>query len=247
MSYDDIRRDVWEALRKVAVPDSRFHFNFGEFIPDFQGSERALGRLLSEHSYLEAKFIFIAPDNCLERLRAIALSEGKALIVPTYSIKRGFVYLDPKTIPSGKEEYAALLDAMEGVGQHVSLKEIQDLGPVDLMVSGASVVNREGVRLGKGHGFFDLEWAMFYAIGAANLETPVVAFVHSCQVVDMPINSSPYDTVCDIIVTNKETIRVSSPQKPTCGVIWERLNPELFQTIPPLQELKSMQEKGGEA
>jgi 5-formyltetrahydrofolate cyclo-ligase len=29
-----IRKRVWAELREVALPDSRFHWNFAEFIPD---------------------------------------------------------------------------------------------------------------------------------------------------------------------------------------------------------------------
>ena len=34
-----LRRVVWDKLVKVAKPDSRFHFDFSSFIPDFAGSE----------------------------------------------------------------------------------------------------------------------------------------------------------------------------------------------------------------
>ena len=42
----EVRERVWSELRKVAVPDSRFHFDFGEFIADFEGGETAVERLL---------------------------------------------------------------------------------------------------------------------------------------------------------------------------------------------------------
>lgn len=35
-----VRERVWNELRKVAVPDSRFHFDFGEFIADFEEAKR---------------------------------------------------------------------------------------------------------------------------------------------------------------------------------------------------------------
>jgi len=238
------RQNVWQALREVARPDSRFHFDFAEFIPDFQGSDTALARLLALPLYVDSQLIFITPDNCLEGLRAQALRDGKTILVPTYGIRRGFVKVAPDDVPDGCEEYASWLDGMESFGQRVSLLEIKQLGPLDFLVTGGSVINREGVRFGKGHGYFDLEWAMLYRIGVVDEETPVVAFVHDCQVVETQLEPSPYDTVCDRIVTPTRVIEVEGAQKPTVGVLWQRLEPGMMHEIPPLRELKALEENG---
>jgi 5-formyltetrahydrofolate cyclo-ligase len=235
-----VREDVWAALRRVAKPDSRYHFDFAEFIPDFEGSAAALARLLALPLYATSEFIFITPDNCLEELRAQALRDGKTILVPTYGIRRGFVKLEPGDVPEGREEYASWLDGMERFGEHVSLAEIQRLGRLDFLITGGSVINREGIRFGKGHGFFDLEWAMMFEIGAADEATPVVAFVHDCQVADVRLEPSPFDTVCDLIITPTLVIGVEQPSKPTRGVIWEKLAPGMMEDIPPLKELKEL-------
>jgi 5-formyltetrahydrofolate cyclo-ligase len=235
-----VRQEVWDALRRVAKPDSRYHFDFAEFIPDFEGSEAALARLVALPLYEGAALIFITPDNCLEELRAQALRDGKTILVPTYGIRRGFVKLEPADVPEGREEYASWLDGMERFGQHVSLAQIQELGRLDFLVTGGSVINYEGIRFGKGHGFFDLEWAMMFQIGVADESTPVIAFVHDCQVADVPLQPSPFDTVCDLIVTPSRLIEVRKPSKPTCGVLWDKLAPGMFEDIPPLQELRHL-------
>ena len=36
-----IRQQIWSKLHHVARPDTRFHLNFAEVIPDFEGSEMA--------------------------------------------------------------------------------------------------------------------------------------------------------------------------------------------------------------
>jgi len=234
------RHEVWEALREVARPDSRFHFDFGEFIPDFEGSERALANLLALSLYADSNLIFITPDNCLEELRAQALRDGKTILVPTYGIRRGFVKLSPDDVPQGHEVYASWLDGMEHFGQRVSLHEIEQLGPLDFLVTGGSVISQQGVRFGKGHGYFDLEWAMMYTVGVATAATPVIAFVHDCQVADIELEPSPFDTVCDIIVTPSRVIQVQDANKPTVGIVWEKLAPGMLEDIPPLQELKQL-------
>ncbi len=234
------REGVWVALREVARPDSRFHFDFGEFIPDFQGSDQALAKLLPLPVYEAARLIFITPDNCLEGLRAQALRDGKTIVVPTYGIRRGFVKLAPGDVPQGCEVYASWLDGMEHFGEHVSLAQIHQLGEFDLLITGGSVINHQGIRFGKGHGYFDLEWAMMYKIGAAGQASRVMAFVHDCQLADIKLEASPFDTVCDLIITPSRIVEVKAASKPTLGILWERLAPGMMENIPPLRELKEM-------
>lgn len=244
MDIDDhkasVRERVWSELLKVAVPDSRFHFNFGEFIADFEGGDAAVARLTAHKFYRDANFIFITPDNCLDRLRLQALKDRKTVLITTYSIKRGFWVLDPAKIAPDLYLYASTLDGMERVGQPVSLKEIAAMPPVDYMVTGTGAINHEGVRFGKGHGFFDVEWGMLYRLGRISTATPSAAVVHDCQVLDEKLTPDVYDTVADVIFTPTRTIEVAQPHKPTCGIIWDRLDPQMFETIPPLQELKAM-------
>jgi 5-formyltetrahydrofolate cyclo-ligase len=244
MDKNIVRSDIWEKLLLVAYPDSRFHFDFSSFIADFQGSAEAQARLTALDSYRHAQVIFITPDNCLEGLRWQALQDGKRLLVTSYAIKRGFFDLDPAKIASADYHYAATLDGMERVGKRLTLAELHAFRTVDLLVTGAAATSLEGVRSGKGHGFFDLEWAIFYELGMVTPGTPVVSFVHDCQVVDIPIEASAFDTVCDLIVTPTRVLPVAKPQKPTAGILWDQLQPDMLATIPPLQELQAMQ-KGG--
>lgn len=233
-----VRERVWSDLRKVAVPDSRFHYDFGEFIADFEGGDEAVARLTSHRYYQNAKIIFIAPDNCIERLRLQALKDGKTVLMTTYSIKRGFWLLDPTKIAPELYPYAAMLDGMEQLARPVSLDDIATLPSVDYLVTGTGAINHEGVRFGKGHGFFDVEWAILYTLGLITKDTPAAAVVHDCQLLDETLYPDTFDTVADVVFTPTRTIEVCGPQKPTCGILWDRLDPHMFQTIPPLQELK---------
>ncbi|SMC76366.1 5-formyltetrahydrofolate cyclo-ligase [Rhizobium sp. RU36D] len=235
-----VRERVWSELRKVAVPDSRFHYDFGEFIADFEGGEDAVARLTAHAFYRDAQFIFITPDNCLDRLRLQALKDGKTVLMTTYSIKRGFWVLDPKTISPELYLYASTLDGMERVGRPVDLNDIAGMPAVDYMVTGTGAINHEGVRFGKGHGFFDAEWGMLYQLQRISTQTPCAAVVHDCQVLSETLTPDVYDTVVDVIFTPTRTISVKDPHKPTCGIIWDRLDQHMYDTIPPLQELKAM-------
>jgi len=233
-----VRERVWGDLRKVALPDSRFHFDFGEFIADFEGSADAVARLTSHRYYQNADIIFVAPDNCLEQLRLQALRDGKRVLMTTYSIKRGFWVLDPTKIAPEDYETAAMLDGMERLADPVSLADIAALPSVDYLITGTGAINHDGVRFGKGHGFFDVEWAILHMLERITKETPAAAVVHDCQLLDETLYPDTFDTVVDVVFTPTRTIEVADPQKPTCGILWDRLDPHMLDTIPPLQDLK---------
>jgi 5-formyltetrahydrofolate cyclo-ligase len=238
----DVRERVFSELRKVALPDSRFHFDFGEFIADFEGSQAAIERLMAHRFYRDAHCIFITPDNCLEHLRHRALLDGKLVLMTTYSIKRGFWLLDPARIPEDRLLYAATLDGMERHGMPMTLSQIREqLPPLDYMITGTGAINEAGVRFGKGHGFFDAEWGMLHRIGKITSQTPSAAVVHDCQVLTETLYPEVFDTVADAIFTPTRTIEVDRPHKPTCGIVWELLDPHMLATIPPLQELQSLE------
>jgi 5-formyltetrahydrofolate cyclo-ligase len=148
--------------------------------------------------------------------------------------------LDPAEIPEDQYLYASTLDGMERVGRALTLEDIAALPMVDFMVTGTGAINMEGVRFGKGHGFFDAEWGILHQLGRVTSATPAAAVVHDCQVLDEALIPDVFDTVVDVIFTPTRTIAVEGPHKPTCGILWDRLDPRMFATIPPLQDLKAM-------
>ena len=230
---------IWEELRKVALPDSRFSWDFGEFIADYEGSDKAAELFVKEDFYKKANVIFITPDNNLEHLREIAFKDKKTVLMTNYGITRGVFLIAPGMIPEGKEELASTLDGVQRFWKHLTLKEVKEqIRHIDLMVTGASAINLSGVRFGKGHGYFDLEWAMFSTIGAADDSTAIVTVGHDCQVVDIKVDVQPYDTAFDYIVTPTRVIETRHEiPRPKCGVIWSLLEPGMKGAIPPLQEL----------
>ncbi|KAJ4402331.1 hypothetical protein N0V82_010794 [Gnomoniopsis sp. IMI 355080] len=237
-----VRSRVWAELRKVALPDSRFHFDFSSFIADFEGSQAANDRLLALPCFQTCSCVFITPDNCLEYLREKTLEAGRKVLMTTYGIRRGFWLLDPAEIhhPS-LFKYAATLDGMEKMGKPVSLREIveRDLH-VGLMVTGTGAINTKGIRFGKGHGYFDLEWAMLYSMGVVGPQhTITAAVVHDCQVLEEELLPEQFDTVCDLVVTPTRLMEADNVAgKPTCGILWDRLEAGMLDEIPPLRELK---------
>jgi 5-formyltetrahydrofolate cyclo-ligase len=236
----EIRRQIWERLKPVAKPDSRFHLDFAEFIPDFEGSAQAIDRLVAQPYYAKGRYAFVAPDNGLAELRRRMLEDGKTLVVSTYGIHRGFVLLDPAGIDPGHRLFASWLDGLEYFGRPISLREIAARGRFDFLVTGASAVSVNGVRFGKGHGFFDLEWGMFTEVGVADEATPVAAVVHDVQVVDERLEAGATDILVDAIATPSRYLTIERAGRPH-GIRWDLLDPAQRAATPPLQELEALQ------
>lgn len=232
-----VRQRIWERLAAVARPDTRFHLDFAEFIPDFEGSEAAADRILALPAFQASGLAFVTPDNGLVALRRRMLEAGRPFVVATYNILRGFMLMEPGRIPKGHERYAAWLDGIEHFGTPVTLEEISRLGRFDFMATGASAVSTDGIRFGKGHGYFDLEWGMFTDLGLASDTTPVVAAVHDVQVVEDRMPASETDIVVDIIATPTRSIDVPRQGRRPRGIKWHLITPELIAATPPLREL----------
>lgn len=236
-SPDLVRRRVWERLREVAVPDSRFHLDFSMYIPDYRGSDRipeALARLGLPDG---PGPVFVTPDNNLAGLRESLIREGRPMLMTTYGISRGFLLFEPGVVPEGQEPFAASLDGAEVFGRAVSLAQVEGLGRLSFLVTGASAVNRDGIRFGKGHGYFDLEWAMLREVGCVDESTPVVCCLHDCQYVDEELPAAATDTIVDYVVTPTRTIQVEPRYPKPAGIDRSRLDQALVDSIPPLQEL----------
>lgn len=236
-----IRQQIWGRLADVARPDTRFHMNFAEVIPDFEGSEAATDLVWAMPACRKATFSFITPDNCLVDLRRRMIAAGKPFVMSTYGIYRGFLLIEPGMVPPGAELYAAWLDGMEHFGRPITLEDIARRGRFDFMVTGASAVSVDGVRFGKGHGFFDLEWGMFTDLGLADQDTPVVAVVHDCQIVEENLTPSETDILVDHIATPTRLLQVDRRARRPHGVKWNLLDPKQIAQTPPLQELQRIQ------
>lgn len=236
-SKSEIRRWVWQRLREVARPDSRFHWSFSEFIPDYEGSDRCAAAIREMDTYRRSRVIFITPDNNLLALRECAIKDNKTVLITTYGIARGFMVVERQDVPEGQERYAASLDGLEEYARFIDLKALSQTGKIDLLVTGASLITVKGIRWGKGHGYFDLEWAMLRELGLVGEETPIIAVVHDCQLTELELTPDPYDTVVDYIVTPAAVTQVNRTLPKPHGILWHKLDLAMIEKIPPLQEL----------
>lgn len=231
------REQLWTGLRSVAIPDSRFHYRFSEFIPDFAGSVQAMDALCALPAYQQARHVFVTPDNSLIELRRRLLQAGVSLVVSSYNMASGFYLLRPGAVPTGHELYGAWPDGLAHFGEPLDLESLSLLGRFDFVATGASAVSTSGVRFGRGHGFFDLEWRIFSDMGLVSNHTPLATVVHDLQVLDKKLFPSPDDVLVDWICTPTRTLSVPRDTPRPRGVQWKDISPEQRQANPALAEL----------
>ena len=208
VNADDLaRRIVHDDLVGFARPDSRSGLDISRFVPDFEGSEICEQRLVERSDWQRSRTVFIAPDNSLEGLRALALAEGKQILVPTAGLQRGFVLLDGSELAPESHLLAATLDGMERCGSRIDVRDLRSLGSaVDLMVSGAMAVTIDGVHVGSSHRYLSSEWTLLRESEAIGIDTPLVLFVHDCQILEGDIRPGPLDCIATTIVSPTRTI-----------------------------------------
>jgi len=207
-----VRRVVWERLKHVAIPDSRFDRDLREFVPDFFGSDEASRRVTSLNEWNAASRVFCAPDNSVEQLRYEALAAGKSILVPTYGLRRGFAHLDGAVLARSDLRHAASLDGMESYGTTLGPGDLRRFGTIELIITGATAATTDGRHIGGGQRYLALEWTMMEQLGLVSTSVPVVALLHDCQLVDEVVEAD-HDCLIDFIATNSRMIHVwgSSP------------------------------------
>lgn len=98
----EARVQIWEELLRVAKPDSKFSWQFSEFICDYEGSEKGTALLTATDMYKNARVIFITPDNNLETLREQAFRDKKTVVMTNYGITRGLLSHSPRSDSGGQ-------------------------------------------------------------------------------------------------------------------------------------------------
>jgi 5-formyltetrahydrofolate cyclo-ligase len=231
---DTIREAVWTALEQARVVRTK---SVHDKIPHFRGAEEAAERVFNLDVWQRANVVKSNPDKAQRPLRQRALEEGKVLYmaVPRLKDERCFVELDPAKLKATPAKASTISGAFR-YGRPVYVEEMQ---PVDLVISGSVAVNREGVRIGKGGGFADLEYGLAAAAGIVRPDVPVISTVHPMQLLDEPLPITHHDVPLDYVVTPDETIRCNGNLPHPRGIYWEDLDEAKIGEIPLLRKLRA--------
>ncbi|MFQ5950472.1 MAG: 5-formyltetrahydrofolate cyclo-ligase [Candidatus Geothermarchaeales archaeon] len=227
-----IRKGIWRNLEQSRV--SRFPRPIEGRIPNFLGAERAAQNLTGVPEFQRALAVKVNPDAPQTHVRKMVLSQGKLLIMPTPRLRRGFLAIDPASIPRSVVPRASTIRGAFTYGRPISVEE---LPTIDLVVAGSVAVSRSGARVGKGGGFSEIEYGILRELGLLTEETPIATTVHDLQVVDeAPVED--HDFLVDIIATPSEVIRVDRGRRQPLGILWEKVTPRMLEVMPILQEVK---------
>ena len=207
----DVRERIWQLLqdaRAARSPGARGR------IPNFKGAEAAAERLAELPEWHAADVVKSNPDAPQLPVRRRARREGKTLYMAVPRLRDDKPFVRVQSDPTIKQAMR------EGIPTSV-----EELGHVDLVVCGTVAVNREGVRVGKGGGFSDLELALLTEAGLVDDATTIVTTVHELQLVDEELPETEHDFRVDLVVTPEETLRTPARRRPP-GILWSHLSPE---------------------
>ena len=229
---DSIREEVWTALEEAKVVRGK---SVHDKIPHFRGCEAAADQVTELEAWQKARVIKSNPDKAQRPLRQLALEQGKILYmaVPRLRQEQCFVELDPVQLPIPPDKASTI----SGAARHGRPVYVEEMHPVDLVISGSVAVNRRGVRIGKGGGFADLEYGLAVAAGVVKPGTPVVSTVHPMQVLDEDLPMTHHDVPLDYVVTPDEIISCPGNLPLPEGIYWEDLDRRKINQIPLLRKL----------
>jgi 5-formyltetrahydrofolate cyclo-ligase len=226
------REAVWRALSDAKI--ARFPFPIRGRIPNFAGADAAAARLLSHPAFASAKCVKVNPDSPQRHVRKGLLERGIAVLTPTPRLRGGFFLLDPDQIPPEHHWDAASMKMGGQFGEPVALEQLPH---IDLVVMGSVAVTREGKRLGKGHGYADLEYALLRELG--HEPVPVATTVHALQILES-FPTSAHDVELSIIATPEELIEVLPASPGGGGIDWDALPVNALDEMPVLAQVRDL-------
>lgn len=200
-------------------------------IPNYVGAEAAAERLAALPEWQRARVVKMNPDSPQLALRARAIEDGKLvyMAVPKLTSEQPFVRLERSRLAVPALEAASI----DGAARHGVPLALEAMEPIDLIVCGSVAVNTSGVRVGKGGGYADIEYALLAELGKVTAQTIIATTVHDVQVLDEPLPETPHDFRVDRVATPTRVL-VCAPAPRPRGILWEDLDAAKIAAIPAL-------------
>jgi 5-formyltetrahydrofolate cyclo-ligase len=218
-SKAEVRARIWELLERERA--ARFPGARGR-IPNFRGAEQAAARLAELPEWQAAGVVKANPDAPQLPVRRRARKDGKTLYVAVPRLTHEKPFVAVRGDPTIKRVLSE--------GTPVGLAEME---AVDLVVCGTVAVSHQGVRVGKGGGFSDLEFALLAERGLVGDQTTIVTTIHDLQLLDAELPETEHDFRVDVIVTPSSVVRTRRRRRPP-GILWDHLDAEKRASIPVL-------------
>ncbi len=230
-----IRQKVWQELTEQKA--GAFPFPLYGRIPNFKGARQASENLAGLPEFQDARVVKVNPDTPQKPVRERVLAAGKTLVMPGPRLKSGFYVL------SGLQDYAQKASVKKNVPDYGVLTPLSQLPEIDIVVMGSVAVDYSGGRVGKGHGYGEIEYAIGREMGLIDEQTPVITTVHPLQVkAEVPVDA--HDVPVDYLVTTQEVGTTRTSYKKPEGLIRDRITSSMVEEIPVLAECLAWKEEG---
>lgn len=224
-----IREKIWSLMEDEGI--AVFPLPCRGRIPNFVGAPEACEKIQELEEFQSAEVIKANPDSPQRRAREMALMAGKTLIMATPRLKARFLLL--KDLQNFAHEASSIRGAFK-FGKKIDWEELPE---VDLIINGSVAVAPDGARLGKGHGYGDIEYAILRELQKIKANAPRVTIVHERQIVEV-IPMERQDMPVDVIITPERMIRTDTKYEGPEGIFWELVDEKTLEDIPLLKELK---------
>jgi 5-formyltetrahydrofolate cyclo-ligase len=95
----------------------------------------------------------------------------------------------------------------------------------------------QGERIGKGSGYFDLEYMILREIGSVTEATPICALVDDPQIFEqLPMEAK--DVAVDSVITPTRIITIERTLERPAQIPWDELHERHIRSMRPLRELR---------
>ena len=201
---------------------------------------RAAEKVRGLPAWRPATTVFATPGDTLQQVRINCLADGKNLIMPGPGLKEGFFLVPARSVPFRDLGHAVTYKGLPKFGRPLSLANLAGL-TIDLLVTDAVAVDRNGGRLGRGEGFFDLAAAILAEAGALAPQAGIIAIIAKEQLLEPPLPQDPWDVRVQAAVTPEDIHTFESTEQLDLRIFWDELTPERIRKITPLYKIR---EKG---
>ena len=201
-----------------------------------KGGGKIAEQLRRQDLYRQARSVFATPAALLHQIRMNCLLDGKKLVMPSPGLKDGFFCIKPHTVPFRQLGMAMTESGLRRFGRRLQPGEKL---AIDLLLTGALAVDREGGRLGNGTGYFDLSCAILSANGWLADDPHILAVVDRTQQVTEPLPREPWDVTMTGVVTIEGCYRFGDQGRKEYPIFWQQLAAGRIKKITPLWQLRN--------
>ncbi|GLI34231.1 5-formyltetrahydrofolate cyclo-ligase [Desulforhabdus amnigena] len=218
MNADWISPEQKSLFRKKAIEEQ----NDAPLSLEYNGTGKVAERIRRIDDYRNSKNILVSLHPSLRQTCLNVLADQKKLLIPTPGLQKGFMLVSPTSVPPQKRKLAIRPIPNNPFGRKMPYEEPFQ-GLVDLIITEAFLLGRDGTRMGDGSGHLDIQCAILSSLGWLSPDVRVLAVADDRQIVpSVPVEKT--DVRIHWIVTPTQVLAASHDEPFSCEISWEKLS-----------------------